>query len=132
MFVDSSVIVAILAQEEDASDFVDILAKSDRRATSPVVILEATMRLSTLLGLSPREIAESVDRLIDELSMEVIPLTQEMGSIAIIAFDRFGKGRHPARLNFGDCLSYAAAKSLGVPLLFKGNDFRQTDIEQAV
>jgi ribonuclease VapC len=131
MFVDSSVIVAILAQEDDASDFADILAQSDRLVTSPVVILEATMRLSTLLGLPPNEIAMSIDQLINELSMDVVPITQEMGKIAIIAFDKFGKGRHPARLNFGDCLSYAVAKNIGVPLLFKGNDFSLTDIERA-
>ena len=59
---------------------------------------------------------------------EVMPITVEIGRDAIETFERFGRGNHPARLNMGDCFAYACARSLGVPLLFKGDDFSQTDI----
>ena len=73
-----------------------------------------------------------VDSLIDDIGASVIPFDLAQARVARDAFHRFGRGRHPAALNFGDCLSYAAAKTLGAPLLFKGNDFALTDIKRAV
>lgn len=66
--------------------------------------------------------------LIEELGLSVVPVTEASARLALFAFRQYGKGRHPARLNFGDCFSYAAAKELGCPLLFIGDDFSQTDI----
>ena len=70
--------------------------------------------------------------LIERLEMEVVPLSDDQAKLAIEAFRLFGKGRHPASLNYGDCFSYALAKATGEPLLFKGDDFSQTDIRRAV
>ncbi len=75
---------------------------------------------------------EQMQALIERLELEVVPLSDDQAKLAIEAFRRFGKGRHPAGLNFGDCFSYALAKATGEPLLSKGEDFSQTDIKQAV
>lgn len=71
---------------------------------------------------------EKLNILLDELAITVVSFSPEQAELATEAFLRFGKGRHPAKLNMGDCFSYALAKSIGQPLLFKGNDFSQTDI----
>ena len=73
----------------------------------------------------------AIDVVIEQTGMQVSPFDARMAAIAQQAFLDFGKGRHPARLNFGDCMSYALAKSLKIPLLWKGNDFDLTDIERA-
>ena len=75
---------------------------------------------------------EQMQALIERLELEVVPLSDDQAKLAIEAFRRFGKGRHPAGLNYGDCFSYALAKATGEPLLFKGDDFSQTDIKRAV
>ncbi len=72
---------------------------------------------------------ESLDALLDEYDAEVIAFTPKQAQIARRAFRKFGKGRHPANLNFGDCIAYALARDTGEPLLFKGTDFGQTDID---
>ena len=72
-----------------------------------------------------------IDGFIERTPVEIIPITAEIGRIAIDAFARFGRGNHPARLNMGDCFAYACARSLGVPLLAKGGDFAQTDVALA-
>ena len=72
-----------------------------------------------------------LDEFMAKSDFEIVPLTLEQTEAARVAWRRFGKGNHPARLNFGDCFSYALAKTTGEPLLFKGNDFSQTDIEPA-
>ena len=72
-----------------------------------------------------------VEQLLAEVAAEIIPITAEIANAAIDAFDRFGKGRHPSALNMGDCFAYACARDLQVPLLFKGDDFPQTDIAVA-
>jgi ribonuclease VapC len=130
MFVDTSAIISILSEEEDADEFSRRIIASETRLTSALVILEAVMRLSTKLKLPPLEVANDVESLCDRLSLEVVPINEQDGAIAVEAFARFGKGRgHPAQLNLADCLSYACAKSRGVPLLYKGNDFSRTDLK---
>ena len=129
MFVDTSAIISILSEEEDADEFSRRIIASETRLTSALVILEAVMRLSTKLKLPPLEVASDVESLCDRLSLEVVPINEQDGVIAVEAFARFGKGRgHPAQLNLADCLSCACAKSRGVPLLYKGNDFSRTDL----
>ena len=73
----------------------------------------------------------ALDRFIAKTSAEIIPISAEIGRRAIRAFERFGRGRHPARLNMGDCFAYALAKTRDEPLLFKGDDFAKTDIVPA-
>jgi ribonuclease VapC len=127
--VDSSVVVAIFNAEPDASSWVTRILASDRRLMSAANWFEAFM---VCLGKSKdTRLPGLFDALVEELSIEVVPLTLEHTLVARDAFAAFGKGRgHPAQLNYGDCFAYALAKSLDAPLLFKG-DFAQTDVKAA-
>ena len=90
------------------------------------------MRLATLLDLTPTVADGLTTRLLREAGVAIVPITEEIAHLAVAAFERYGKGRrHRARLNFGDCLSYACAKAHGARLLFKGGDFGHTDIVRA-
>lgn len=130
MFIDTSVIVALLAREPDAARYAERIAESRVRLTSGLVVLEAAMRLSTMLDLDPVLVETRIRDLLDEAQVSVVAIDGGIATIAVAAFARFGKGRgHPAQLNLADCMSYAAARSHQVPLLFKGDDFAQTDIE---
>ncbi|MFM8607816.1 MAG: type II toxin-antitoxin system VapC family toxin [Hyphomicrobiales bacterium] len=131
MFVDTSALIAILNKESEAEHFSNLIAASPLRYTSSVVLLEATMRLSSIFQIEPEVVSDLLDELVRQTRIEVVAVNAEMGRLAVKAFARDGKGRHAAGLNFGDCLSYGAAKNLGVPLLFKGKDFELTDIERA-
>lgn len=102
---------------------------SHSRSISAATLLEASMVFEGRVG---HRGAAELDQLIASLGIAVIPFTQSQAALAREAFRRFGKGRHPARLNFGDCIAYALAKERGEPLLFKGDDFSQTDIEAAI
>lgn len=132
MFVDISAIVAILASEPEAAAFAAKLETAATSITAGHVILEASMRLSTLLGFSPTIADQFVTRLLREAGIVVVPITEDTAHLAVAAFERYGKGRgSEASLNFGDCLSYACAKAHGAALLFKGEDFAATDIARA-
>ena len=128
VFLDTSVFVAILTMEPDRSGFVDAIKAADRRMTSPVVRLETAIVLATRLGCAPREAEGQFDKFLADTETSEIDLTPPIGVAAVECFERFGEGRHPARLNFADCLSYAAAKAFGARLLFKGEDFARTDV----
>lgn len=127
--VDSSVFIAILLQEDGFELYRDRMATPGYRLWIPAPLL-----LETLFVLSGRRIeAEpAVRRLLDGKSHFIAPFDESMAMLAHQAFLRFGKGRHPAALNFGDCMAYALAKSLDAPLLFKGDDFAKTDIVAAL
>ena len=132
MFVDTSAIVAILASEPEAAAFAEKLETAPTSISAGHVILEASIRLSTLLGLAPTRADEFVTRLLREAGITVVPITEDVAHAAVVAFERYGKGRgNDANLNFGDCLSYACAKGHGAALLFKGDDFARTDIVRA-
>lgn len=129
MFVDASALLAILWQESDADRLADAIEAAPTRSTSPLAIFE------TIAGMMrervmPRAVAEDhVRGVLSAARIEIVPITEEIGRVALDAFDRYGKGRgHPAQLNMGDCFAYACAKVLRLPLLYKGNDFRQTDL----
>ena len=129
MFVDTSVIVAILSGEEDAALWSDRLENASVRFTSALVTLEAVMRLSTKLAIEPIEIAATIQLFLEEAEIEIVPIEAGDATLAVQAFSDYGKGRrHPAQLNLADCLSYACAKRHKVPLLYKGNDFTHTDL----
>lgn len=89
------------------------------------------MGLARVLRLTTVDAERLVKNLLKEKKAEIVPIRDETCTIALDAFSRFGKGRHPAALNMGDCFAYACAKELGVPVLFKGDDFSKTDIEVA-
>ncbi len=129
MFVDSAALIAIIHREPEKSLLVSRLEDATDPVTSPLVMLETVMRLTTILG-NDVETAHAVTReFLAEAGIRIVPITEAMGEKAIEAFARYGKGQgHPARLNIADCLTYAAASELGQPILYKGNDFAETDL----
>jgi ribonuclease VapC len=132
IFVDSSAVVAMIAREPEGPVFADKLEQARDKITAGHVILESCMRLSSMFDFPPTTADSLVADLLRETATEVVPITEEIAHIAAAAFERYGKGRgKKARLNFGDCLSYACAKAHGAALLFKGNDFAGTDIVRA-
>lgn len=131
MFVDASAIAAIIADEDDGTALVRRLSVAQRRYTSPIAVYETILGIARIRGGSVAAVSALIDEFIQRLDIDTIPITVEIGRAAIDAFARFGRGRHPARLNMGDCFAYACARELGVPLLFKGDDFSQTDIAAA-
>jgi ribonuclease VapC len=128
--VDSSALIAILRREPEADAFLEIIATADRCLLSAVSLLETSMVLTGRSG-DARSWTE-LDALVAEAGMEVVPQDAVLTEAARAAFLRYGKGRDGAGLNLGDCAVYAIASSRDLPLLFKGNDFAQTDIEVAV
>ena len=123
MFIDASAFLAILLQESEADGLADAIEAAPSRCTSAIAIFETVAGMMREKGL-PRAVAE--DHLRAALAtarIEIVPITDEIGRLALDAFDRYGKGRgHPAQLNMGDCFAYACAKTLRIPLLYKGND----------
>jgi ribonuclease VapC len=129
MIIDTSAVLAILFDEDDAARFADAIAGADRRAMSAANFLEAGIVIDNQLGPAA---GRQLDALLARAQIEIAPVTREQAEIARQAYLDFGKGHHPARLNFGDCLAYALAKAVDRPLLYKGNDFSQTDIASAL
>lgn len=127
--VDTSALIAILRNEDDAARYARALVDAERCLMSAVSRLEAGM---VLIGRGSLDAADDLDRLVQRVAIEVAPFDDEQAALAREAFSRYGKGRHPAALNLGDCASYALARSRGLPLLFKGNDFSRTDIAGAL
>jgi ribonuclease VapC len=128
--IDSSALIAILGLESDAQKFLNALARAGAGVLSAVSFLEA----SIVLAARKREagIWQPFDEFLSQARIEVVAFDEDQALLARAAFLNYGKGRHPAALNFGDCAAYALAKSRNVPLLFKGDDFRKTDIVSAV
>jgi ribonuclease VapC len=128
VFVDTSAIVAIILDEHDALALADTLDAAKHRLTSAAVRLETCMVLTSRLDLSPLSAQDLFDDFISQSEVAEFSIDERVGRLAVECFERYGKGRHPAGLNFGDCLSYACAKAHGATLLFKGEDFSQTDL----
>jgi ribonuclease VapC len=126
MVIDTSAIVAILLQEPEAARISRAIVLASPRLLSAASLLEAGIILQLRHG---DEGARDLDLLLHTLNVEIVPVTEKLAGIARKAFKRFGKGFHPAALNYGDCFAYALAKAEGLPLLFKGEDFNRTDIE---
>ena len=129
MVVDTSAIVAILLREPDAARYDQALADATLRVISAVTRVE----LSFVMEGRKREIGRAdLGRLLNDVSIEIAAVTPQQVEIAIEAFRQFGRGRHRAALNIGDCFSYALAKAMDLPLLFKGDAFVHTDIRAAL
>ena len=128
MFVDASVLVAILLEEGDAAELSARIEKSERRLTSPISVYEAALALSRVHSKSVADAESRVRQLVRLARIPIEPVVDQTASLALEAHAKFGKGPHPARLNMGDCFAYAMAKQHGVPLLYKGEDFSQTDL----
>jgi ribonuclease VapC len=125
MIIDASAIIAIAFREDDATRLTRAIVRSDLRLIAMPTMLETTLVVGGQRGASGQELLRT---LLSELGLTAVPFNAEHLAAAEAAWWRFGKGRHPAALNFGDCFSYALAKVENQPLLFKGQDFGRTDI----
>jgi ribonuclease VapC len=128
VIVDSSALVAITFAEPGYQDLVAKLASAPSAGIGTPTLAETGVVLAARLGHDSRDL---VIRLLDEFGIEEIPFGDRHWREAVDAYLRFGRGRHKARLNFGDCLTYAVARLANEPLLFVGDDFPQTDLEAA-
>lgn len=126
--VDTSALFVIAANEPERPAFNELLKASQNTICSAVTYVETVM---VLTGRSSQIARSRVDDLLETLAIHVVAVDHDAAGQAVEAFVRYGKGRHPAALNFGDCFSYALAKTFDAPLLFKGDDFTRTDIVPA-
>jgi ribonuclease VapC len=130
VIVDSSALIALLTQEPEADAFADAIA----RAKAP--LLSAATYVETAVVIDARRnpaLSRAFDRFLEENRLSVEPVTSAQARIAREAYRDFGRGSgHPAQLNFGDCFAYALARDKNLPLLFKGDDFRRTDVDAAL
>lgn len=131
MLIDASALTAMITGEDDAGDLLARMARRAERTTSPLALWETALAVSRRLDMPIEDAARATGEFLALMSIVVVAVPPEAGGVAIEAYRRFGKTRHPASLNFGDCFAYACARLAGVPLLFKGDDFPQTDIEAA-
>lgn len=126
MAVDTSALMAIVLLEEDAAACAAALRTDDE------LVISAGTMAESLIVAGQRSVAAQMARLIEELGMEVAPVTLASSRRAAEAYARFGKGNHRAALNFGDCFAYEVAKERACPLLFVGKDFSRTDIKSVL
>jgi ribonuclease VapC len=130
MVIDSSALIALLLGEPETANFVAAIAAAPTRLISAPTYLETAIVIHARSG---PEAQEKLDRLVSELSAEIVPFARNHAVLALAAYRQYGKGSgHPAGLNFGDCFTYAVAKLHDEPVLFKGNDFARTDLKIAV
>ena len=125
MIIDTSAIVAVLFAESNAARYERAIATAWPRRMSVVALLETAMVVESRGGPAA---GQDLDLFLQEAEIELVPVTPEQTAVARLAWRRYGKGNHPAALNFGDCFAYALAQETGEPLLFKGEDFLLTDV----
>ena len=128
MVVDTSALVAIFQDEVEATHFIDSIDSAEKAVVSTVTVVET---MAVLCGTRIGATRNQVDRLLEKLGLATEPVDRDQQVLAVDALLRFGKGRHPARLDLGDCFAYALAKARDAPLLFKGENFSKTDIVPA-
>ena len=129
MVIDTSALLVILQDEPERRAFNEAIEAAEGRAMSAATFVESSIVIEARYGA---EGLRDLDLLIAKAKIEIVPVDLEQAHTARLAFSRFGRGRHPAALNYGDCFSYALAKVLASPLLYKGADFAQTDITTVV
>lgn len=125
MVLDTSAILAVLLEEPEAAQFVHFIGEDRIRLCSAVTFVEASIVLRNRKGERGRQ---KLDQFLRRARIQVEAVDVKQAEVAQEAYEKFGKGKHPAALNLGDCFSYALAKTTNEPLLFKGGDFAQTDI----
>lgn len=128
MILDSSVVVAIVLREPGYEELVEKLQSADMIGIGAPSLTETGIVLAARLNIEPQAL---LDRFLREFGVVAVAFGEHHWREALEAFHRFGKGRHAAALNFGDCMSYAVARLAGQPLLFVGNDFSKSDIQAA-
>lgn len=129
MIVDTSALMAVLLREDGWTRYARALGEADVVLLSAATFVEAGIVAE---GRGGPDLATALDELLTEVGAQVWPVSVRHAQEARDAWRRFGKGNHPARLNFGDCFAYALAKRTGDDLLFKGDDFAQTDVKSAL
>jgi ribonuclease VapC len=129
VIVDTSALIAILAREPGFEMLDDAITRAPTCRLSAAGFVETSIVLESRGGADARRFLESLLR---RAAVSIEPVTAEQALLAREAYSDYGKGRHPARLNFGDCFSYALAKATGEPLLFTGDDFGKTDVIPAI
>lgn len=125
MVIDTSALLAILEGEPEADEFSRLIERADTRIMSAVTMLEAGIVIEARKGADGRR---ALDLLVQTADIDIVAFDGEQTALARQGYATFGKGRHPAALNFGDCAVYGLAKASAEPVLFKGNDFAQTDV----
>src|SRR3990167_7407087 len=126
MVIDTSAILTILLNEKEASSFAQAISQDPKRLLSVGTALELMIVIEARKGEAG---SRELDLFLHRSKIDIVPCDSDQIEIARIAWRRYGKGNHPASLNFGDCFSYALSKTSGEPLLYKGNDFNQTDLQ---
>lgn len=127
MVIDSSAMIAVLLNEEDAALLAQAIEDDELRLLSAANLLETSIVIESRKGEAG---GRELDLLVYHAGIQIVPVDHDQAEIARNAWRRFGKGRHPAGLNYGDCFAYALAKCRREPLLFRGDDFSQTDIDR--
>ena len=128
MILDASAIVAVLNREPEAGDLANRILAAPVRWTHALSLYETTLAIRRFSGVEDERASSVVRSFLSDLEIGVAEIGSAEAAEALDAHRRYGKGRHPARLNMGDCFSYACAKLRGMPLLYKGADFAQTDL----
>jgi ribonuclease VapC len=131
MFLDASAIIAILAAEDDAASLAARLDQAPQVHTSAMAVYETVVGLARIGNASMEDTLALVESFLVETNAKIVPIDGATGREAVAAFFRYGRGRHAAALNMGDCFTYACARQLATALLCKGNDFPRTDIDLA-
>jgi ribonuclease VapC len=129
MVIDTSALLAIIFLEPEARHFARLIQAASKPLLSAANLLEASILIESRRGIAKRDL---FDAFVDQSGIRIEPVTRAQVLIARDAYRRFGKGKHPAGLNFGDCFAYALATERNLPLLFKGDDFPQTDLHPAL
>jgi ribonuclease VapC len=132
IFVDASAMTAALKSEPAADRIFDCLEGDGPFFTTPIAVYETALAVARISKSTVPDAIADVIEFLSASSIEVRPIAAEHGVAALSAFARFGKGRHPAKLNMGDCFAYAAAKARNAKILFVGDDFVHTDLESAL
>jgi len=128
MVIDTSALIAILQDEPERSDFIRAIDRADSRVMSCAALVEASIVLETRYG--PAAVRD-LDQFLSRASVDIVEIDRDQADLARHAFARYGRGRHAAALNLGECFSYALARATGQPLLAKGDGFPKTDLPLA-
>ncbi|PST18139.1 VapC toxin family PIN domain ribonuclease [Rhizobium sp. JAB6] len=131
MFIDASVLSAMMTDEEEARAFAIRMQPAMARMTSPLIAANGAIQVSTILGLSPTEASEAVRTFLQLMNIQLLAVPPRASVLATEAYERYGQGGHSARLDLDDCMTYACARYYRQPLLSNRDRFKHTDIELA-
>lgn len=132
IFVDASAFVAMLLREPGYVRLFNRVDQGGALFTSPMALYETTLAVAKSVNGGVGEAVHDLNEFMSRLDIQIVGIDAEHGYAALAAFERFGKGRHKAKLNMGDCFAYAVAKSRNAPILFVGDDFSHTDLPDAL